>query len=91
MDVIASANHLLNFVAPALFLSVGLWLCARIFYGKSSEMLSWWVQIAINLIVGGAVLAAGLWWFGRDGKMATYTALVLVMALCQWVLCRGWR
>jgi hypothetical protein len=43
------------------------------------------------LVVGALVLLAGLWWFGRDAKMATYTALVLVMALCQWVLSRGWR
>ena len=38
-----------------------------------------------------AVLLAGLWWFGRDAKMATYAALVVVMALCQWVFSRGWR
>ena len=29
--------------------------------------------------LGSLVLLAGLLWFGRDGKMATYAALVLVM------------
>jgi hypothetical protein len=38
-----------------------------------------------------AVLASGLWWFGRDGKMATYTALVIAVATCQWLSGRAWR
>ena len=91
MDVIASANHLLNFLAPALFLSPGLASVARLMQGKVPQALSWWAQVAINFMVGSAVLMAGLWWFGRDGKIATYAALVVLMALCQWVLSRGWR
>ena len=51
----------------------------------------WWLQSAINSIVGVLVLAAGLWHFGVDGKMATYAALVLAVASCQWVTSRGWR
>ena len=91
MDVIASANHLLNFLAPALFLSLGLAAAARLMLGKAPQALSWWAQAAINFVVGSAVLVAGLWWFGRDGKMATYAVLAVLMALCQWVLSRGWR
>lgn len=37
------------------------------------------------------VLAAGLVFFGNDGKMLTYAGLVLVSAFCQWVLRRGWQ
>ena len=37
------------------------------------------------------VLVAGLVFFGRDGKMATYAALVLAIASSQWLLLRGWR
>ena len=91
MGWIASTNHWLNFLAPALFLSPALMFCALLIYGKSQQSLAWWLQVAINLVVGARVLLAGLWCFGRDAKMATYTALVLVMALCQWVLSRGWR
>lgn len=91
MGVMASANHVLNFLAPALFLSPGLVLCSRVLFGKAPQAYAWWVQAAINLIVGAAVLFAGLWWFGRDGKIATYVALVVLMALCQWVLSRGRR
>jgi hypothetical protein len=36
-------------------------------------------------------LFAGLWFFGHDGKMASYGAMVLACATSQWVLLRGWR
>lgn len=91
MGAVASVNHLLNFAAPAFFLAVGMVLCARVFKLNQASDLSWIAQAAINFIVGCGVLGIGLWWFGRDGKMASYAALVLSSALCQWVLSRGWR
>jgi hypothetical protein len=36
--------------------------------------------------VGVAVLLAGLVYFGRDGKMATYAALVLAQGTLGWWL-----
>ncbi|WP_027016187.1 hypothetical protein [Comamonas composti] len=91
MDAMALANHWLNFLAPAFFMALALVLCARFFWGKSAAALYWWVQAAINMIVGSLLLLGGLWWFGSDGKMATYAALVLGMGLGQWLLSRGWR
>ena len=44
-----------------------------------------WAVAAVNFAAGLAVLAAGLWFFGRDGKMATYAALVIVMGTSQWL------
>jgi hypothetical protein len=41
--------------------------------------------------MGTAVLVAGLWWLGVDGKMATYAALVLGLALVQSLIARVWR
>ena len=84
--------HLLNFAAPALALALSLPLLAR-FMDRFSEVnraknLGWLAQVAINLIAGLTVLTAGLWLFGRDGKMATYAALVLVLASTQWGM--GW-
>lgn len=84
-------NHLLNFAAPAAALALALALWGRFLMPKSASRLSWWVRAAIVFIVGCAALAAGLWYFGRDGKMATYAALVLSMATAQWLLGRGWR
>lgn len=83
--------HLLNFVAPAVFTGAVLALAARVVVrGKTAGPSLVW-QFAINSIAGIAVLAAGLWYFGRDGKMATYAALVVACALAQWVSARLWR
>jgi len=84
-------RHLLNFIAPALFTGTALALYARYVLRSKSAKLSVQAQAAINSIAGVAVLAAGLWYFGRDGKMATYAALVVVCALSQWLAGRHWR
>lgn len=91
MDLVASVNHLLNFVAPAFFLALGLAVCARLFKQNKAGAQSFIVQVAINFILGAAVLLASLWLFSRDGKMLGYAALVCTSACCQWVLSRAWR
>jgi len=87
----AALAHLLNFVAPALVLALGLATVARISGLKARQITGWWQQVAINFFVGGGVLLAGLLVFGSDGKLATYAALVLLSACSQWVLSGGWR
>ncbi|MBK7005121.1 MAG: hypothetical protein IPH37_08255, partial [Burkholderiales bacterium] len=37
----------------------------------------------INFVVSAVVLVAGLWFFGRDAKMATYGAMLLAVATAQ--------
>ena len=58
---------------------------------RSPLALAWWLRLGIVFAVGVAVLAAGLVVWGRDGKMLTYAALVVVCATCQWILVRGWK
>ena len=91
MGPLEALNHLLNFAAPAAALALVLVPLARVLMPKSAPALSWWAQAAIVFIVGCAVLVAGLWLQGRDGKMSTYAALVLASATCQWLLRRGRR
>lgn len=91
MDPLAALNHLLNFAAPAAALALLIVPGSRIFVRNSASALSWWSQLAIVFVVGCAVLLAGLWLLGRDGKALTYAALVLASATCQWLLRRGWR
>lgn len=81
--------HLLNFAAPALAVALGVALAARLFRLDRSGR-SWWVLAAINFVAGLVVLLGGLWYFGRDGKMATYAALVLAVASVQWLAGRAW-
>ncbi|MFO1211388.1 MAG: hypothetical protein U1E74_01840 [Paenacidovorax caeni] len=71
----------------ALLLALG----GRFVGPKGASSLTWYAQAAINSIVGCAVLLAGLWWLGRDGRMLTYAALVLACASSRWLLLRGWR
>ncbi|MFT3812339.1 MAG: hypothetical protein QM740_03065 [Acidovorax sp.] len=91
MTPLAALNHLLNFAAPAVAVAVLLALLGRFFGKKQPAALAWYALAAINSIVGCAVLAAGLWWLGRDGKMLTYAALVLALASGQWLMRRGWK
>ena len=84
-------NHLLNFMAPAAALALLLALCGRWFGARGAATLSGRRQFAVLFAVGVLVLAVGLVLWGRDGKMLTYAALVVVTATCQWILLRGWR
>jgi hypothetical protein len=81
--------HLFGFLAPALFVALGVAFGARLLGGAPATPL--WAQFVINFLVGTAVLAAGLWHFGVDGKMATYAALVAAIASVQWLAGRGWK
>ena len=83
--------HLLSFVAPALAVALLVALGVRLLLPRGLGALSWWLQAAINCIAGVLVLAAGLWYFGVDGKMATYAALVVVIATTQWLSGRAWK
>jgi hypothetical protein len=83
--------HLLSFVAPAIAVALLVALAARVVTPRTPGIYSWWAQAAINSIVGVLVLAAGLWHFGVDGKMATYSALLVAVASCQWACSRAWR
>ena len=89
------ADHLLNLVAPAALIALLLVLFSRLFPGffrsKQAFAHTWWVQAAINFVVGAGVLAAGLVLLGRDGKMLTYVLLVLAMAGSQWGQLGGWK
>jgi hypothetical protein len=83
--------HLANFAAPALALALLMPWAGRWVHGRSGFSPRYLVQAGVGFAVGLAVLLGGLWWFGRDGKMATYGALVLAMGTAQWLIGAGWR
>ena len=88
-------DHILNFIAPAAIVALMLVLAARLFnrFLASNRYFvqSIWAQLATVFIVNVFVLVAGLVFFSNDGKMATYAAMVVAAALCQWILFRGWK
>ena len=83
--------HLLSFMAPAFAVALLVALVGGLLIPRQPQTRSWWLQAAINFVVGLLALGAGLWYFGVDGKMASYAALVLVVASCQWFCARAWR
>ena len=85
-------DHLLNFVAPALWVAVLIALFARIFMRrKASAAPSLWWQMTFNFLAGLTALVLGLLFFGRDGKMLSYFAMVAACATSEWLLTRGWK
>jgi predicted lysophospholipase L1 biosynthesis ABC-type transport system permease subunit len=83
--------HWLNFLAPAAVVAVVLASVGTLLMKKSAIALGFIGQVAINMIAGSMVLGLGLWFFGRDGKMASYAALLVVTSTSQWLVGRGWR
>jgi hypothetical protein len=83
--------HLLSFAAPALAVALLVTLAAPLVLPRTAAGPRWWARFAINCAAGVAALAAGLWYFGRDGKVATYAAMVLAVASAQWLAARAWR
>ncbi len=91
MGFFDAINHLLNFFAPAaalaLVLPLGTWFLDR----KWPVASVLYAQAAIIFVASAASLLAGLWFFGRDGKMTTYGLMVLVAATAQWLMHKGWK
>ena len=90
MGPLDSLNHLLNFLAPAFWMALFMAMLGPLVL-RGPRGLGRGAQWLLDFAVCSAVLLAGLWITGRDGKMLTYGALVLACATCQWVLVRGWR
>ena len=81
--------HLMGFLAPAFFLALAVPAASRFLLRGAAG--GYWRQAAWVFASAATVLAAGLWWFGRDGKMATYAALVVAAASAQWLAARAWK
>ncbi len=76
-----------GFVAPAVGVAFLLWGVPRLRRsGRTAPGAR--LEAFMLLVAGIAVLLGGLMFFGRDGKIATYAALVLVQGTLAWWLHR---
>ena len=91
MSLFGLFDHLLNFLAPALAVGLLVAVLPALFFKKLSAHHSWAIQGAINSVACLMALLAGLWLFGHDGKMASYTAMALACASSQWLAAKAWR
>lgn len=76
--------HLLNFFAPAAGVALFTSAAAKLFWRRELAGTGWVTLLLWSALAGSLVLVAGLIVFGRDGRMATYGALVVAAALALW-------
>jgi hypothetical protein len=80
--------HVWGFVLPALAMALFMPWAGRWVMGTGPRTMR--LRVFVHAVSGVLVLVAGLWLHGQDGKMSTYTALVLVAATLEWLMHRGW-
>ena len=83
MGLLDTLNHLFNFLAPALAVAIVLALLGPLSMRKRPGAPVLIAQVAINFIAASVALVLGLWFFGNDGKMATYAAMLLLCTAAQ--------
>jgi len=76
--------HLGNLFLPALALAALTAALAKLLWRRELAPVSFRRLAVPAALVGAAVTLAGLVVFGRDGKMATYAAMVLACAFTLW-------
>jgi hypothetical protein len=84
MTLLALIGHLANFIAPAVGVAVLLWGMPRIWPRSRASRWGARRELFALFALGVGVLLAGLVVFGRDGKMLSYTALVLAQGSLGW-------
>lgn len=86
MDTLSALNHTLNFVAPALFVAAVLLLLSGFNRKRALNWRAAMVRVVLVASAGSLGLLAGLWFFGVDGKLASYALLVLGCGTAQWLM-----
>lgn len=85
--------HTFNLIAPAWGVALFCVLLTRLSARWWLPLASWSLmkQTVVSGVLGTVVLVGGLVLWGVDGKMATYSALVIACGTAQWLMCKGWR
>ena len=81
MGPIAAAWHLLNLFAPALGIGVIAATLTKLIWRRDLVQAGWLRLVAAAVAAASATTVVGLLAFGRDGKTATYAAMVVACAL----------
>ena len=76
--------HLLNLLAPALGVGLIASAAAKLLWRRDVKGLAWIRLSAWACSVSALALLGGLLVFGRDGKMASYGAMLAACALSLW-------
>jgi hypothetical protein len=84
MNFFALLGHVAGLMAPALGIAAVLVLAPHLW--RSRRAVRWPARVEFKwlALAGVGVVLAGLVVFGRDGKMLSYSALVLVQGSMAW-------
>ena len=88
MDFVDLLTHTANFVAPCIFVGFFMAVTAPWLFKKSPQRHPLVTRTLLNSLAAALAMAAGLWFFGNDGKMMSYLGLALASALSQFGLGR---
>ena len=86
MGPLDALGHLANFFLPAVLLGLLAAAGAKLLWRRELAAVRWRRLAAGACLACAVVTLAGLVLTGRDGRMATYAAMVLACALTLWWL-----
>lgn len=84
MGPLDAIGHLLNLFLPALALAGLAAGVAKLLWRRALAGVRWQRLAAPAAVANAATVLAALLFFGRDGTMAMYAALVAVCAFTLW-------
>ena len=84
MGFFDALNHLVNLVLPALGLAALASSLAKLLWRQELAGVHWQRLFGAAALASVAATLAGLVLQGRDGRMASYAAMVLACALALW-------
>jgi len=85
MTVSSCFWHIVNFIAPALWLGLAMAAWDRLAARSWAAPRHWRRGLLLDWGIGIAVLLGGLFITGHDGRMLTYGALVLAVSARRWL------
>jgi hypothetical protein len=84
MGFFDALGHLLNLLLPALGVAALAAALAKLLWRQALAAVRWSRLAGTGALAGAVVVIGGLVLSGRDGRMSTYVALVLAVALGLW-------
>jgi hypothetical protein len=84
MDAFEAFWHLLNFHVPALGVAVLAAAAAKLVWRRELAGVRWRRLAGWAFAAAALALWAGLMFFGRDGRMATYLGMCAAAAMALW-------
>lgn len=84
MEPLDFLNHLVNLFVPAIALAAVAAALAKLAWRAELAAQAWWRLAVLAAAANMVVTTAGLMGFGRDGRMATYAAMVLATGITLW-------